>query len=74
MIHDPKPHLRVPPAAGAAREPAKPRGLPLVVRAVWQRLKRANAWLEDSWVGDLIGVICLFAIGYGLTVFAWVLS
>lgn len=74
MIHEPKPHLRVPPAAGAAREPARPRGLPLVARAVWQRLKDANDRLENSWVGDLIGAICLFVIGYGAMIFMWVLT
>jgi hypothetical protein len=31
---------------------------------VWQRIKRANARLEDSLLGDLIGVVCLFAIGW----------
>ena len=38
------------------------------------RVKRLNARLEDSWLGDLIGVICLFGIGYAATVFLWVLE
>jgi hypothetical protein len=34
------------------------------VRAGRSRFRRAVAWLEDSWVGDLIGVVCLFAAGW----------
>lgn len=46
------------------REPARPRALG-TARAVWRRLKEANARFEDSWVGDLIGVICLWVILFG---------
>lgn len=42
--------------------------------SLWARVKRLNARLEDSWLGDLIGVICLFGIGYAATVFLWVLE
>ena len=42
--------------------------------SLWARIVRCNAWLEDSWLGDLIGVICLFFIGYSLVICAWVLS
>lgn len=48
-------------ARPAAREPACPRA-PSRWRAGWCRLKRAVARLEDSWLGDLIGVVSLFAI------------
>lgn len=41
---------------------------------LWSRIKRWNARLEDSWVGDLIGAACLFTIGYSLTIIFWVLS
>ncbi len=33
-------------------------------RSVGARVRGALAWLEDSWVGDLIGVICLFGMGW----------
>lgn len=42
--------------------------------SAWARVKRWNARLEDSWIGDLIGAICLFVIGYAATIFLWVLS
>lgn len=42
--------------------------------SLWARIKRLNAWVEGCWVGDLIGVICLFVAGYMLMVFAWVLA
>ena len=42
--------------------------------SLWARIKRWNARLEDSWLGDLIGAICLFIIGYGATIFLWVLT
>lgn len=30
--------------------------------------------LEESWVGDLLGAVCLFVTGYLLTFFAGVLQ
>jgi len=27
---------------------------------MWQRLMAASRWLDDHWIGDLIGVVCLF--------------
>lgn len=56
------------PAATAAREPASPRLLP--VRAGWQRLKVTHDRLNDSLIGDAIGlagVIGTFLIFYSLT-------
>lgn len=41
--------------------------------ALWTRLCLWNARIEDSWIGDLIGGVCLFAIGYLLLVAASVL-
>ncbi|WP_010142189.1 hypothetical protein [Oceanicola sp. S124] len=45
----------------AKREPAGPRVLP-PLRAAWRRICIASRWIDDSWVGDLIGAICLFII------------
>lgn len=45
-----------PPPMGA-REPARPRDCS---RAVWLWLAETNRKIEDSWIGDLIGAICLF--------------
>lgn len=64
--------LRAPAATVELREPASPRLLPL--RAGWQRLKAAFVWLDDSWVGDLIGAVCLFGSIYIFTLIAWALS
>ena len=32
---------------------------------------RLMARLDDSWLGDLIGAICLFGLSWGLFVFGW---
>lgn len=61
------------PAATGPREPAGPRA-PSSLRAGWRRLVCWNDRLEDSWVGDLIGAVCLFATFYILIVIAGVLS
>lgn len=54
----PHTRLRAPssPPMGA-REPARPRDCS---RAVWLWLAETNRKIEDSWIGDLIGAICLF--------------
>ena len=53
--------LRAPAAAAVeVREPASPRVSSL--RAGWRWLVRANRRIEDSWVGDLIGVVSLFGL------------
>ena len=53
--------LRAPAAAAVeAREPASPRVSSL--RAGWRWLVRVNRRIEDSWVGDLIGAVSLFAM------------
>lgn len=31
-------------------------------RALWQRLRAVNDYLNDSWLGDAIGTVCLFLI------------
>lgn len=31
-------------------------------RSLWQRLRALDAWLNDCWVGDLLGVILIFLI------------
>ncbi len=43
------------------REPTRSRALP-PLRAAWERACRAVRWLDDSWIGDLIGAICIFLI------------
>ena len=56
--------LRAPAAAAVEpREPAGSCASPL--RRGWRWLVQANARLEDSWLGDLVGVICLFVIFWG---------
>lgn len=67
------PDLRAPAATVELREPASPRASSSLC-AGWQWLKHWNARIEDSWIGDLIGAICLFVAGYLLIVFAWVLT
>lgn len=32
------------------------------LRATWERACRAWHWLDDSWLGDLIGAACIFLI------------
>lgn len=41
---------------------------------VLRRLLRAARAFEDSWVGDLVGVICLFATLYIALVAGWALQ
>ena len=51
--------LRAPAAAAvAAREPAGPRVVQFL-RAGWRWLCGVVERIENSWMGDLIGVICL---------------
>lgn len=57
-------HLRAPPAAGDAREPASPRGLSLVARVGWQWLRKAYDRLNDSLLGDAIGTLLLGLTGH----------
>ena len=40
----------------------------------WGRFLWLWFWLEDSWVGDLIGAVSLFATFYLLLVFGWAIS
>ncbi|MFT7045812.1 MAG: hypothetical protein ACJAYH_001079 [Celeribacter sp.] len=47
---------------GAVMAFLKPFHVPLPKRTLWQHLKALNARIEDSWIGDLIGVACLFAM------------
>lgn len=39
-----------------------------------KRFVRALRALDDHWLGDLIGALCLFGILYGFLLFGWVLS
>jgi hypothetical protein len=41
---------------------------------LWTRLRAWNRRFEESWLGDVIGVICLTATCYILIVIAGVLS
>lgn len=43
-------------------------------RGVLRRIFRAARAFEDSWVGDLVGVICLFATLYVALVAGWALQ
>ncbi len=44
------------------------------LRALGRAVRRAIRALDDHWLGDLIGAVCLFAILWGGLVAAWVLS
>ena len=35
------------------------------------RLLRALAYLDDHWIGDLIGACCLFGGGYGALIIGY---
>lgn len=56
-----------------AREPARPRDCSRAVwhGLTWKNLKALNARIEDSWVADLLGVVCLFAMFFASP---WVLA
>lgn len=41
---------------------------------LWGHIKRGAHALDDHWIGDLIGVLCLFVIPYVLLVFGWAMS
>lgn len=68
------PLTEIPPKVGHAPKGGNGPGLRLPVAQCWGHLKRVARWLDDSWAGDLIGVICLFGIGYMLLLFGWALS
>lgn len=53
--------LRAPAATVAACEPTSPRA-GRRRRAGWGWLVRAARRLDDHWIGDLIGAVCLFAL------------
>lgn len=53
--------LRAPAATVAACEPTSPRASSSL-RAGWGWLVRAARRLDDHWIGDLIGAVCLFAL------------
>ncbi|EEE39131.1 hypothetical protein RKLH11_2977 [Rhodobacteraceae bacterium KLH11] len=65
---------RIPPKVGHGSEGGNGPGLRSFVPQCWGQLKRAARWLDDSWVGDLLGAVCLFGIWYLLFLFGWVLS
>lgn len=60
------PLAEIPPKVGPS--------LRLPAAQSWSRLRRLARWLDDNWVGDLIGAACLFGIVYLLLLFGWVLS
>lgn len=53
--------LRAPAATVAACEPSSPRASSSL-RAGWRWLVRAARRLDDHWIGDLIGALCLFGM------------
>jgi len=53
--------LRAPAATVAACEPSSPRASSSL-RAGWRWLIRAAKRLDDHWIGDLIGALCLFGM------------
>ena len=70
----PKLLTKIPPTVGHAPEGGNGPGPRLPVARCWGQLKRAARWLDDSWVGDLIGAVSLFGICYLLLLFGWALS
>jgi len=53
--------LRAPAATVAACEPTSPRASSSL-RAGWRWLIAAAKRLDDHWIGDLIGALCLFGM------------
>lgn len=53
--------LHAPAATGIACEPSSPRASSSL-RAGWGWLIRAARRLDDHWIGDLIGAVCLFGM------------
>lgn len=74
VVAEQAPLTEIPPKVGHAPEGGNGPGLRLPVAQCWGHLKRVARWLDDSWVGDLIGAICLFGIFYLLLLFGWALS
>ncbi len=68
------PLAEIPPRVGHAPEGGNGPSLRLPVAQCWDHLKRVTRWLDDSWVGDLIGAACLFGILYLSLLIGWVLS
>lgn len=62
-----------PPTAGQSRTGGSPR-LAGPGRVFLARLRDGIAWLENSWLGDLIGAACLFGTLYLLLIAAAVLG
>lgn len=63
--------FRAPAATVAARKPASPRVLPSPVRAGWRRIKAASDWLDNHWLGDLLGAVCVFGFGFAVLLISW---
>lgn len=66
--------LRAPSAAASQRVSPLARVWFCYLRAGWRRLVRLSNRLDDSWVGDLIGVVCLFGMLWPLLLLAAVLE
>lgn len=49
-------------------------GPSLFSRQCWGHFKRGLAWLEDSLIGDVIGLISLFGGMYLLLIIGWAAS
>ncbi|MFD1914147.1 hypothetical protein [Halodurantibacterium flavum] len=60
-------------SAPVARDPVGPRVLQSL-RAGWRRTVHVMRWLDDHWIGDLIGVIALFGCLYLFLLLTWVIS
>ena len=48
------------------------------IKRVWNCVnrvfKRCFERIENGWIGDLIGLISIFVLGYALLVFGWAVS
>lgn len=75
---DPHSQRSVGPCRGEGRpdrdDPQIAPGQGVPRRSLWQRAKNLNDWIEDSWIGDLIGVAALFVLLIFMTFFVGMLG
>ena len=73
MVGATRARVQPPPSARAGTGPNPHNPDPEKGRMM-RRLKRLNAWLNDSLIGDAIGCVCLFGTAWMVLVTLWVLQ